>query len=62
MTTEMGVKEYADLRGISQPAVIKAIKLGHKLPGVTGKKRFGSIHVLTVDKKKLTKNLQVMKK
>lgn len=48
----MTVKQYADLRGIGDAAVRKAIKLGHSLPGVTRREKFGRVHVLYVDPKK----------
>lgn len=56
---KMTVQQYAKLRGIHDAAVRKAIKLGHKLPGVTRRAKFGKSHVLHVDKIKLEKSLEV---
>ena len=56
---KMTVQEYAKLRGIGDAAVRKAIKLGHKLKGVTRRAKFGKSHVLYVDKNKLVENLEV---
>jgi len=44
-------KQYAAMRGISDAAVRKAIKMGHKLPGVVRREKFGRAHVLIVDAK-----------
>lgn len=55
------VKEYAKLRGIGEAAVRKAIKMGHALPGVVKKEKFGKAHALYVDKRKLRKDLEVTK-
>lgn len=60
-TEKMTVKDYAQLRGITTPAVYKAIKLGHNMPGVTKVEKFGAAHVLHVDKNKLPENLEVSK-
>jgi len=46
-------QQYAAMRGISDAAVRKAIIKGHKLPGVTARKKFGRAHVLHVDEKKV---------
>jgi len=50
------LKEYAAMRGITDAAVRKAIMLGHALPGVTSRKKFGRAHVLNVDPLKIVKN------
>lgn len=42
-------QEYARRRGIGDAAVRKAIKLGHQLPGVISRSKFGRVHVLKVD-------------
>lgn len=49
----MSCKDYADLRKISPAAVSKAIKLGHRLPGVTSIKKFSRFYVLNVNELKL---------
>ena len=54
-------QQYAKLRGIGDAAVRKAIKLGHALPGVVRREKFGRAHVLYVDKNKLQKSLEVTK-
>jgi len=48
----MSCKDYADLRKISPAAVSKAIKLGHRLPGVTSIKKFSRFYVLNVNELK----------
>ncbi len=53
--TEMTVKEYAGVRGISDGAVRRAIKFGYALPGVVKMKKFGWAWSLIVDIKKLPK-------
>lgn len=53
----MTTAEYAGKRGIGASAVRKAIKMGHKLPGVEKHEKFGRDHVLYVDTKKLKKIL-----
>lgn len=50
---KMTTKQYAGARGITEGAVRKAIKLGHRLPGVTRREKFGTAHVLYVDIKKM---------
>jgi len=50
---KMTTNQYAAARGITASAVRKAIKLGHKLPGVTRREKFGRDHVLYVDTKKI---------
>lgn len=57
----MTVQEYAALRDIQPSAVRKAILKGHRLPGVVRRAKFGRAHVLTVDKRKIPKSLQVTK-
>lgn len=49
----MSCKDYADLRKISPAAVSKAIKLGHRLPGVTSIKKFSRFYVLNVNELKV---------
>lgn len=56
---ELTVQDYAALRGITPGAVRKAIKLKHNLPGVTKLSKFGKVHVLTVNEKKINKSLVV---
>jgi uncharacterized membrane protein len=56
-TTKMTVNEYAEARGVGSSAVRKAIILGHALPGVVKREKFGNAHVLHVDKKILNKFL-----
>lgn len=51
----MTTKQYAAARGITEGAVRKAIKLGHRLPGVTRREKFGTAHVLYVNVDKLSK-------
>lgn len=46
---KMTVSQYAALRGIGPSAVRKAIKLGHRLPGVNRREKFGDQHVLYVN-------------
>ena len=58
---KMTVADYAEERGIGSSAVRKAIKLGHNMPGVTKREKFGNAHVLHVDKKILKKYLEVTK-
>lgn len=58
---DMTVQEYAALRDIQPSAVRKAILKGHRLPGVVRRTKFGRAHVLTVDKRKIPKSLQVTK-
>lgn len=53
----MTIADYAEHRGIGPSAVRKAIKFGHKMPGVVKRTKFGSNHVLHVDKKILKKFL-----
>lgn len=61
-------KEYAALRGVVNGAVRKAIKLGHAMPGVVRREKFGNAHRIYVsngfyeeNKKKLKKVLEVTK-
>lgn len=54
---KMTVQEYADARGVVSSAVRKAIKLGHAMPGLVKREKFGNAHVLHVDKKILKKFL-----
>lgn len=56
---KMTVAQYAENRGIGSGAVRKAIKLGHALPGVVKREKFGKAHVLIVDEKILKKYLEV---
>lgn len=51
----MTTKQYAKARGISEGAVRKAIKLGHRLPGVTRREKFETAHVLYVNVDNLKK-------
>lgn len=56
---KMTVSQYAGERNIGPGAIRKAIKLGHKMPGVVKREKFGNAHVLHVDKKILKKYLEV---
>lgn len=62
MVKEMTVQQYADARGIWPDAVRKAIKLGHNLPGVKSRSKFGKMHVLYVEAGFLKKNKKEQKK
>lgn len=59
---EMTVAEYASAREIVPGTVRKAIKLGHALPGVISRRKFGNAHVLTVDPSKLKTKKPASKK
>jgi len=55
----MTVQEYAIARGLKfDSSVRKAIKFGHKLPGVLRLEKFGHAHVLIVDERVLAKYLE----
>lgn len=62
MVVEMTVANYAKERGVGASAIRKAIILGHKMPGVVKMGKFGSNHVLYVDKNILKKFLASNKK
>lgn len=64
---KLTVTQYADVRGISRQAVIKAIKKGHNMEGVDKVDVFGYQYVITTtinwtkkNKKKLSKYLEVV--
>lgn len=46
---EMTTKEYAKIRNIRQEAVVKALNLGHKTPGIVKFDRFGRAYKLYVN-------------
>lgn len=58
---KMTVANYAAKRKVGSSAVRKAILLGHNLPGVIKREKFGNAHVLHVDEKILKKYLEVTK-
>lgn len=61
MVIKMTVSDYARERGVGSSAIRKAILLGHNMPGVVKREKFGNAHVLHVDKKILKKYLEVTK-
>lgn len=56
---KMTVAQYAECRKVGASAIRKAILLGHNMPGVVKREKFGNAHVLHVDKKILKKYLEV---
>lgn len=63
----MSVKEYVDHRmlhgnKISAQAVTKAIRKGHRTPGITDYDMYGGTYVLHVDIKELNTYLVAIKK
>lgn len=59
MVVKMTVAQYAKARGVGSSAIRKAILLGHAMPGLIRREKFGNAHVLHVDKKILKKYLEV---
>jgi len=51
----MSTAEYAKIRGTSSQAVTKAIRLGHKTPGLIRYETFGGSYILYVNPFKITK-------
>jgi len=47
---QLSITEYADLRGITRQAVLKAIYKGHNLKGVINYKKIGNAYALKCDK------------
>lgn len=62
MTTQMTTKQYAEVRGICDGAVRKAIKLGHSLPGVVTREMFGNAHLLKVANSFISEQKRTRKK
>lgn len=54
---KMSTTQYAELRGMSVGAVCKAIRKGHRTPGVVHYEMYGGTYILTVDEKILKKYL-----
>jgi len=48
---KMTVKEYARMRNITPGAVHKALRKGHKTPGIVNFDMYGGTYILYVDKK-----------
>lgn len=48
MEKQLTTQQYATRRGITEGAVRKAIKMGHKLDGVLRVEKFGKAHVFYV--------------
>lgn len=55
-------QQYADMRGICNGAVRKAIKMGHKMEGVIDKAKFGKSHVIYVSDEFVKKYKKRLKK
>lgn len=50
---KMSVKQYAEARGITTVAVCKAIRGGHRVPGVVRHEKYGGTYILIVNEVKL---------
>lgn len=62
MEKKLTAQQYADLRGVHNGAVRKAIKLGHNMPGVIRLERFGNAHVIVVSESFVRKQKNSLKK
>jgi len=54
--------EYAKMRKIDPGAVRKAIKMGHNMPGILAKNKFGKSHQLWVSDEWYKSNKKYLKK